>query len=286
MQVSPELVNWLQNEIGRGCAPETLVQSMVKAGYEQAFATNVINASFASIEALSGKRPGVVGGANLKATTKLNGNGLDGNVIDAGDRKVNVLFSMSNPPVVLFGNLLSDEECDELVEFSRQKMARAHVVDSDKGGTREDEARTSDAAAYQRAETPLMDRIEKRLAKLVGWPVENGEGLQILRYGIGGEYKPHFDYFDPNKPGEAVQLKVGGQRIASIVMYLNDVEAGGGTIFPTLGIETLPRKGSAVYFAYAGLDGSVDARSLHGGAPVIRGEKWIATKWLRQRTYG
>jgi prolyl 4-hydroxylase len=285
MQVTPELVEWLQEQITRGCKPEVMVESMIKAGYEQTFSRQIINASFASVETIIGRRPGVVSGANLDQTVQINTLGLDNNIIKTSDREIRVLLSLSSPRVVLFGNVLSDAECDELIELSRSKMERAHVVDSEKGGTRIDEARTADGAGFQVGEHPLFVTVEKRLSELVGWPVENGEGLQVLHYLVGGEYKPHFDYFDPNKNGEATQLERGGQRIATIVMYLNDVEAGGGTIFPSVGLETMPQKGSAVYFAYAGLDGSLDARSLHGGAPIIRGEKWIATKWLRQRAY-
>lgn len=69
-------------------------------------------------------------------------------------------------------------------------------------------------------------------------------------------------------------------------MYLNDVAVGGSTVFPEIGLDVLPRKGHAVYFAYCDDDGALDARTLHGGSPVSGGEKWIATKWFRQRAYG
>ncbi len=81
-------------------------------------------------------------------------------------------------------------------------------------------------------------------------------------------------------------LKHGGQRVATLVMYLNDVEAGGSTVFPEVGLDVLPRRGHAVYFAYTTEEGQLDKRSLHGGSPVSAGEKWIATKWFRQRNYG
>jgi prolyl 4-hydroxylase len=80
-------------------------------------------------------------------------------------------------------------------------------------------------------------------------------------------------------------LAMGGQRISTLIMYLNDVPAGGSTVFPEVGLDVLPRKGNALYFAYATEDGQLDRRSLHGGSPVGAGEKWIATKWIRQRPY-
>ena len=67
--------------------------------------------------------------------------------------------------------------------------------------------------------------------------------------------------------------------------YLNDVPAGGQTIFPALGWATSPLRGNAVYFEYSDDRGQVDARSLHASAPVTQGEKWVVTKWMRQRRF-
>jgi prolyl 4-hydroxylase len=117
----------------------------------------------------------------------------------------------------------------------------------------------------------------------VNWPVENGEGLQILQYGPGAEYKPHYDYFDPAEPGTPTILKRGGQRVATLVMYLAEPEKGGGTVFPDVHMEVAPRRGNAVFFSYERPHPST--HTLHGGAPVLAGEKWIATKWLRERRF-
>ena len=118
------------------------------------------------------------------------------------------------------------------------------------------------------------------------WPIENGEGIQILHYPVGGEYRPHFDYFPPRDPGSQTHLANGGQRVSTLVMYLNDVEQGGETNFPTLQLSVSPKKGAAAYFEYANSLNQVDPLSLHAGMPVLAGEKWIATKWMRQRRYG
>jgi prolyl 4-hydroxylase len=115
--------------------------------------------------------------------------------------------------------------------------------------------------------------------------VAQGEDLQVMRYGVGAEYTPHFDYFDLDRPGQAAHLANGGQRIASLVIYLNDVEAGGETVFPEVGLSVAPAKGSAVYFAYTDARSRCDPLSFHAGAPVQRGEKWIATRWMRERAF-
>ena len=78
-------------------------------------------------------------------------------------------------------------------------------------------------------------------------------------------------------------LQRGGQRVGTVVIYLNTPARGGGTTFPDAGLEVAAQRGNAVFFSYDRPDPGT--RSLHGGAPVIAGEKWIATKWLRERKF-
>jgi prolyl 4-hydroxylase len=194
-----------------------------------------------------------------------------------------VLAHLLHPRVVVFGGVLSAEECDELVELARQRVRRSMVFNPDTGGDDLHDARTSEGMFFRRGENPLCARIDERLAALTGWPLENGEGLQVLRYGPGAEYKPHHDYFDPATPGADVALKRGGQRVASIVMYLNTPLRGGATTFPDARFEVAAIKGNAVFFSYDRPHPMT--ATLHGGAPVVVGEKWVATKWLRERVH-
>ena len=136
---------------------------------------------------------------------------------------------------------------------------------------------------FERGEHPVIERVERRIAALVNWPVENGEGLQILNYQPGAEYKAHHDYFDPAQPGTPTILKRGGQRVGTLVMYLNTPEGGGATTFPDVGLEVAPVRGNAAFFSYD--RPHADTRTLHGGAPVTAGEKWVATKWMRQGVF-
>ena len=203
--------------------------------------------------------------------------------IDLGDRTVDVLLSMSRPRVVVFGNFLSDDECTALIDAARPRMARSLTVENATGGEAVNADRTSNGMFFRRAESELVARIETRIARLLHWPLENGEGLQVLNYQPGAEYKPHYDYFDPQAPGTPTILKRGGQRVGTLVMYLNNPECGGGTTFPDVGLEVSPQRGNAVFFAYDRPHPS--SQTLLGGAPVIRGEKWVATKWLREREF-
>lgn len=200
-------------------------------------------------------------------------------LLDGGDRQVPVLASLIHPRVIVLGAVLADAECDELVALARQRLSRSETFLLDEGVNLEHEGRTSEGMFFQRGENALCARIEARLAAVCRWPVENGEGLQVLRYGPGAEYQPHFDYFDPAKAGTQATLQRGGQRVASVVIYLNTPARGGETIFPDAGFEVAPVKGNAVFFSYDRPHPMTG--SLHGGAPVLEGEKWVATKWLR-----
>jgi len=205
-------------------------------------------------------------------------------LIDVGDRKVQVLLNMELPRVVLFGGLLSDDECESLIAFAKSKgLKPSNVVASAGSGEERHEARTSEGMYFQRAENALIQRIDARIARLLRWPVDHAEGLQILHYRAGAQYRPHYDYFLPELPSTPETVARGGQRVGTLIMYLNDVEAGGATVFPDVGLSILPRRGEALFFGYDRPDPAT--RTLHGGAPVVAGDKWIATKWLRERPY-
>ena len=203
--------------------------------------------------------------------------------IDVGDRQVDVLVSLALPRLVVFANLLSPEECDALIAAAQPQMARSLTVATRTGGEEVNVDRTSSGMFFQRGENDVVQKLEARIARLLDWPLENGEGLQVLHYRPGAEYKPHYDYFDPAEPGTPTMLRRGGQRVATLLVYLNTPTAGGGTTFPHAHMEVAAQRGNAVFFSYE--RPHPDTRSLHGGAPVLEGEKWIATKWLREREF-
>ena len=203
--------------------------------------------------------------------------------LDGGDKWVEVLWRRAAPEVVVFSNLLNPGECEALMEQARPRLSVSLTVDVATGDQLLHAARTSEGMFFERSESDVVHRVENRIAKLLRWPVKNGEGLQVLRYSPGGQYLPHYDYFDPLEAGTPRLLGRGGQRVGTLIMYLHSPEAGGETLFPDLNVQVTPMRGRAVFFSYAEPDAS--SLSLHGGAPVLAGEKWIATKWLRQDVF-
>ena len=280
--ITPELRQWIVAQAEAGFAAPVIVQSMVASGWNEAVAVQALETTLRShLETIAVSKDQ----AGLPPSVPVPDPALHDSplYVDAGDRHVHVLTALGSPRVVVFGNLLSDEECEALIAAASPRMQRSLTVATKTGGEEVNADRTSDGMFFTRGENEVVARVEARIAKLVGWPEVNGEGLQILHYRPGAEYKPHYDYFDPGEPGTPTILKRGGQRVATLVMYLNEPTKGGGTVFPDIKLEVAPKRGNAVFFSYDRAHPS--SRTLHGGAPVLEGEKWIATKWLREREF-
>ena len=273
---TPELLHWLHQQLQAGQHSPRLLQSLRDTGWADTVAQQALHAvehwlaGPAQADSTSEPLPG----ADLAQRPCL---------LDAGDRQVQVLMSLEQPHIVLLGDLLSTAECEAIIATAQPQMARSRTVAIRTGGEEINADRTSEGMFFQRGQTPEVQRLEARLARLLRWPLENGEGLQVLHYGPGAEYKPHHDYFDPSEPGTPTMLRRGGQRVGTVVVYLNEPEQGGATYFPETGLRIQPRRGNAVFFRYA--QPQAHTLTLHGGDPVLRGEKWIATKWLREREF-
>jgi prolyl 4-hydroxylase len=265
--ISVELRQWIVAQAQAGVAPEQVLEAMKSSGWQEDVAIKALEETLRGHLAEQAQaapqnhepQPVPVPDAAL---------GDSPSKIRVLDRDVTVLMNMKHPRVIVLGG---------------PRMARSETVDNVTGGSEVNVARTSRGMFFERGETGVIDRVERRIAAMLGWPVENGEGLQVLHYKPGAEYKPHYDYFDPVHPGSASILKRGGQRVGTLLMYLNTPRKGGGTTFPDVGLEVAPIKGNAVWFSYD--RAHVNTKSLHGGAPVIEGEKWVATKWLREREF-
>ncbi|XP_073059582.1 probable prolyl 4-hydroxylase 3 [Primulina eburnea] len=203
------------------------------------------------------------------------------------------------PRASIYHNFLSKEECEYLINFARPHMKKSTVVDSKTGKSKDSRVRTSSGMFLRRGQDKIIRTIEKRIADYTFIPAEHGEGLQVLHYEVGQKYEPHYDYFL-----DEFNTKNGGQRIATVLMYLSDVEDGGETIFPAAkgnfsavpgwnemsecarrGLAVKPKMGDALLFWSMRPDATLDPSSLHGGCPVIKGNKWSTTKWMHVDEY-
>ncbi|CAN5371077.1 hypothetical protein BH11PSE11_BH11PSE11_36120 [soil metagenome] len=280
-----EWLKWVDENVERGVAPQTLVDTLIQHDFNPALAAQIVMAKASGNPMPVQQQAPVVRQAQKGEFIYEELGPKVGLSVKTSDRDITVLMTIDKPRVILFGNVLSKEECEQLIELSKPKISRSTTVDDSTGRAEHHEHRTSSGTFFHLNENPFIARLDKRIAELMQVPVVNGEGLQILNYQIGGEYKPHFDYFPPELPGSAVHIARGGQRVATLITYLNTVEEGGETILPEIGLKIAPVQGNALYFAYTNSYSQVDPLTYHGGNPVIRGEKWITTKWVRQREY-
>ena len=274
--ITPELCEWITEQSRAGHPSESILAAMLGSGWDETIARQALARTLGQSATLT-PPPGATPGLPEPDLSRFEP------VLDAGDRPVKVVMALRQPRVVVFSGLLSDEECDGIIELAGQRLARSETVATASDGSEVNAARTSDGMFFERCETELIRRVEARIAALLRWPLDHGEGLQVLRYRPGAEYQPHYDYFDPGHVSTPGILKRGGQRVGTLVIYLNTPVAGGSTIFPDIGLDVAPVKGNAVFFSYDRPHPAT--QTLHGGSPVIEGEKWVANKWLRQGVF-
>jgi prolyl 4-hydroxylase len=284
---TPQLREWALHNIDRGIPPEPLARAMAGQGFDERVAAALAGTFWAArsrgdaIPENGFSAAQVARAVYRHAPQRLN---LAQQAM-AGERRVRVAARLAQPAVTLLDDVLAPDECKQLIALARPRLAPSTIVDPASGMNTVSASRTSEGMFFRLEENPLVARIDRRVSQLMNLPVENGEGLQVLRYPAGAESMPHYDFLKPSNAHNRASLARSGQRVATMVIYLNDVAQGGETVFPEAGLAVAPRKGSAVYFEYCNGTGQLDPLSLHAGAAPAGGEKWIVTKWMRQRRF-
>ncbi|KAI8470885.1 MAG: hypothetical protein J3K34DRAFT_458598 [Monoraphidium minutum] len=205
------------------------------------------------------------------------------------------------PRIVVYPNFIDAPRADHVVAMARSKLRRSGLAwRPDEAPDDNQDTRTSSGTFLDATEdrAGVLAWLEEKIAAVTLLPASHGEAFNILRYDLGAHYDSHMDTFDPKDFGEQ-----DSQRMATVLVYLSDVEEGGETIFKRegrdnggveitdykscdKGFKYKPRKGDAVLFHSLDPDLKINPRSLHGGCPVIKGEKWVATKWLHEVPFG
>ncbi|MFL9909094.1 2OG-Fe(II) oxygenase [Paraburkholderia sp. RL17-337-BIB-A] len=281
-----EVRDWIAHNLTRGVPPQAIVRELVNQKNAVELATAMVDAvsnSFLYGIPLPGETLEIGGAPVTYEPEPLRV--LDGPLIRLGERKTRVISRMQRPAAVLLDDFLSANECEQLIALARPRLNHSTVVDPVTGRNVVAGHRSSEGMFFRLAETPLIARLEARIAELTGLPAENGEGLQLLHYEAGAESTPHVDYLIPGNPANQESITRSGQRVGTLLMYLNDVEGGGETVFPQLGWSVVPQRGQALYFEYGNRFGLSDPSSLHASTPLRTGEKWVATKWIRTRRF-
>ena len=180
------------------------------------------------------------------------------------------------PQITRYDAFFTPDECRYLTVLAGPMLEPSVVVDAATGRQMKDPVRTSDGIGFPwPLEDPLIHALNRRIAAASGTRVVQGEPIQVLRYKPGDQYRTHFDAI----PGFA------NQRILTMIVWLTDGYEGGETHFPVPGWSIKGAAGDALLFRNADEDGRRDPDAAHAGLPVAAGEKWIASRWIRQAPF-
>jgi prolyl 4-hydroxylase len=196
---------------------------------------------------------------------------------------INKKILCSDPEIYTIDNFLSDEECEHFINITTGKFNRALVVsDNEKGIVSSGRSGENTWVEHKRDDITLQ--IGTRIAELVNMPLENAEAFQVIHYGESQQYYNHYDSWDHNYSIPTLRcVKIGGARLLTALLYLNDVEEGGGTHLSKLNIEVTAKKGKLLVFRNVYEGGHFKHElSEHAGMPVKKGEKYAVNLWFKE----
>jgi len=186
-----------------------------------------------------------------------------------------------DPFIATYHDLLTDSEINKVKELAGPRLKTATVHNPETGELETAFYRVSKSAWLEDREHKLIASISHKARTAANLTLINAEALQVVNYGIGGHYEPHYDFarkdertaFDPS----------AGNRIATALFYMSDVPAGGATVFSQLGVKLWPRKGSMALWYNLDRSGEGAYMTRHAGCPVLTGSKWVCNKWFHER---
>lgn len=190
----------------------------------------------------------------------------------------------SDPFLCVFEDFLSDTEIRHLLAAAEPKLKQS-LVGLEQSAV-SSVGRSGSCCWVPHAYDAVIEELSLRIAEVVGNGLEYAESLQVVHYAEGEEYAPHYDAWDKVTERGRRCMARGGQRMVTCVLYLNDVDEGGGTSFPNLDTEVRAKKGRLLLFHNCHQGSSVrHPDSLHGSLPVLKGKKWACNIWFREMEY-
>jgi prolyl 4-hydroxylase len=192
-----------------------------------------------------------------------------------------IWFKQTSYTIKEIPHFFTDEECDFIIRTATEKGLEKSRLYEANFDDYNDQVRKSEQTWLFDDEHPRIQELSNRIAKLTKLPTSHQEAFQVVHYGVGGKYEPHYDACkDDKKSCERMNGK-GGARYLTVLIYLNTVPQGGGTTFPQINRTVIPEKGKVVIFQNVNpKTEEIIIKAEHGGDPVIQGEKWIANKWI------
>lgn len=182
--------------------------------------------------------------------------------------------------IYVVSDFLSNEECQHLIGLIDEVAKPSQIFEE----VYQPKYRTSYSGDVDPYDS-FVRMVERRLGDLLGLELSWGEAVQGQRYHPGQEFRAHYDWFDTQTKYWKEEFLRGGQRSWTAMVFLNDVEEGGSTEFPRLGISIPPQQGALLVWNNADRDGAPNSRTIHAALPVASGVKYVITKWFRTRPW-
>jgi len=186
------------------------------------------------------------------------------------------------PRIVLYRDVLTDDEIEVIKKLAQPRLKRATVQNYKTGELETAHYRISKSAWLRETEHDSIAAVSRRVELMTSLTTSTAEELQVVNYGIGGHYEPHFDFARKEETNAFKSLGTGN-RIATVLFYMSDVAQGGATVFPGLRLALWPKKGTAVVWLNLLHTGEGDYSTRHAACPVVAGSKWVCNKWLHER---
>ncbi|MBS1955566.1 MAG: cupin-like domain-containing protein [Cyanobacteria bacterium SZAS-4] len=183
--------------------------------------------------------------------------------------------------IFVIENFLTEEECDAMVAILNESNMKPSTVTNTNNGYRTSYSSDMSVDSFE-----IVKKIDLKLATALGVNLSHTEGVQVQKYEIGQEFKPHTDYFEPDTDEYDEHCTGRGNRTWTVMVYLRDTTKGGGTKFTKLGKTFYPKKGKALAWNNLNKDGTPNVNTMHWGMPVEEGQKIIITKWFRENGDG
>ena len=184
----------------------------------------------------------------------------------------NVIMLAADPILYVVDNFLSNDECEAFIKASEGKLKPSTVISP--GKHVQHESRTSENCWIEHDANEIIHEVSKRLSILVQMPIRNAEQYQLVFYEKGAQYKPHFDSFDYDTEDGKNNWEPGGQRMVTVLAYLNDVEDGGETYFDHFNLKIKPTIGKTLIWP-------AEWTHAHRGELLKKGQKFIITGWMQ-----
>jgi prolyl 4-hydroxylase len=184
-------------------------------------------------------------------------------------------------PVYILDNFMTRDECDKIIKGAQGNMTASNLTRA----SDDPDFRTSETCYF--TGTPIQKHVDKKICDAIGINTNMSEPCQIQHYNLGNQFKAHHDFFHGGDEFEEFagdNSNYQGQRTWTFMVFLNNVKKGGETEFINLNnLHVTPKTGTAVVWNSLNGDGTTNDRTLHQGKPILGGEKYIITKWFRER---